>query len=96
MYRREELYHGECLAAAPDMVLHFSPGFDIKGSMRASSLFGRTALTGMHTFDDSLFCVSKPGLSLDGMDIIDVAPTILGALGLAGAASMDGEDRWSV
>ncbi len=75
------------------MVLHFNPGFDIKGSLRATDLFGRSALTGMHTFDDSLFCASTAGLDLEGLDITDVAPTALGALGLAGAASMDGTDR---
>jgi predicted AlkP superfamily phosphohydrolase/phosphomutase len=93
VFRRDELYDGDCLDAAPDVVLHFSPGFDIKGSMRAKELFGRSALTGMHTYDDSLFCASKPGLDLADLEIIDVAPTILGALGLGAAATMDGTDR---
>jgi predicted AlkP superfamily phosphohydrolase/phosphomutase len=93
VYRRDELYSGAHLADAPDMVMHFGPGFDIKGSMRADALFGRSALTGMHTYDDSLFAASRPGMDLADLAITDVAPTLLEALGLAGAGEMDGRPR---
>ena len=93
VYRRDELYSGAHLADAPDMVMHFGPGFDIKGSMRADALFGRSALTGMHTYDDALFAASRPGMDLADLAITDVAPTLLEALGLAGAGEMDGRPR---
>ncbi len=92
-FRRDELYSGERTADAPDMVLHFNPGFDIKGSMRADKLFGRSALTGMHTYDDSLFAASRAGMDLADLAITDVAPTLLEALALEGAAAMDGRAR---
>ena len=92
-FRRDELYSGPQLEDAPDLVLHFSPGFDIKGSMRATELFGRSALTGMHTYDDSFFAASRPGMELGDLDITDVAPTLLAAVGIPAAGAMDGRDR---
>lgn len=93
VFRRDELYSGGYVEDAPDMVLHFNPGFDIKGSMRAEALFGRSALTGMHTYDDSLFVGSRAGMDLTDMAITDVAPTLLGALVLEGGQGMDGRAR---
>ena len=90
---RDRLYQGGCADRAPDMVLQFNPGFDIKGSLRAETPFGLSALTGMHTYDDSFFCAAAPGMDLAAMDIMDIAPTLLGALGLAGGEAMDGRDR---
>ena len=65
----------------------------MRRSMRADGLFGRSALTGMHTYDDSLFAASRPGMDLADLAITDVAPTLLEALGLAGAGEMDGRPR---
>lgn len=88
--RREELYHGPCLAQAPDMVLHFNDGFDIKGAVARPEVFGRSQLTGMHTYDDSLLLVNRRGLDLRDAAITDLAPTILGLLGVEGGEGLDG------
>jgi predicted AlkP superfamily phosphohydrolase/phosphomutase len=89
VYRRDELYAGPCLAAAPDLVLHFHPGFDIKGAMGKTSLFGRSPLTGMHTYDDSLFFVNRRGVSVPELSILHLAPTILRLLGVDPPADLD-------
>jgi len=93
VYRRDELYHGPHLASAPDLVVHFSPGYDPKGALSRTEVFGRSALTGMHTHDDALFFLDRAGVPTDGLDIVDLAPTILGLLGLDPPAAMDGRVR---
>jgi predicted AlkP superfamily phosphohydrolase/phosphomutase len=90
VHRREALYAGPCLDAAPDAVLHFHDGFDLKGAQGRTELFGRSALTGMHTCDDALFYVNRPGFPIDALTITDLAPTILALLGCPPIAPMDG------
>jgi predicted AlkP superfamily phosphohydrolase/phosphomutase len=93
VYARDELYHGAALEAAPDAVIHFNDGYDPKGALAKVETFGRSALTGMHTYADSLFFVNRPGVPTDDLDIMDLAPTILRLLGVAPPADMDGRVR---
>jgi predicted AlkP superfamily phosphohydrolase/phosphomutase len=93
VFARDELYHGPALDAAPDLVIHFNDGYDPKGALSRPEVFGRSALTGMHTYADSLFFVNRPGVPVDGLDIIDLAPTILALLGIEVPSDMDGRAR---
>jgi predicted AlkP superfamily phosphohydrolase/phosphomutase len=93
VFGRDELYHGPALEAAPDLVIHFNDGYDPKGALSRSEVFGRSALTGMHTYADSLFFVNRPAVPTDGLDIIDLAPTILALLGVEVPDDMDGRIR---
>jgi predicted AlkP superfamily phosphohydrolase/phosphomutase len=93
VFARDEIYHGPEIGTAPDMVLHFNDGYDPKGALGRTEVFGRSALTGMHTYADSLFLASRPGLPTDDLDITDLAPTILDLLGIEPPAGMDGRPR---
>ena len=95
VWTRDEVYRGPCVDRAPDLVLDFAPGYDPKGALARSEVFGRSALTGMHTFDDSLFFVNRAGVPTDGLDIVDLAPSILTLLGVPPPADMDGRVRLS-
>src|SRR4029077_547338 len=90
LLRADETYRGPLLEQAPDAVLHFHDGFDIKGAVARDELFGRSALTGMHTYDDSLLYVNRPGFPTRDVAIIDLAPTILATLGARPSQPMDG------
>ena len=89
--RREDLYHGEAYAAAPDLVLDMVDGYDAKGPFgKPDVTFKGEALVGMHTTPDALVSIS--GLALDAKrpHITDVAPTILSRLGVLVPDDMDG------
>jgi predicted AlkP superfamily phosphohydrolase/phosphomutase len=90
VHRRDDVYDGPCLDLAPDAVLRGHDGFDLKGSITRTDLFGRSALTGMHTYDDALFSVTCPGFPTEGLTITDLAPTLLALLGCPPMAPMDG------
>jgi predicted AlkP superfamily phosphohydrolase/phosphomutase len=93
VFARDELYRGPAVPEAPDLVVHFSDGYDPKGALGRSEVFGRSALTGMHTYDDALFLVNRPGVPTDGLDIVDLAPTVLALLGVSPPDDMDGRMR---
>jgi predicted AlkP superfamily phosphohydrolase/phosphomutase len=93
VFTRDELYHGPALDMAPDLVIHFNDGYDPKGALSKSEVFGRSALTGMHTYADSLFFVNRAGVPTDDLDIVDLAPTILRLLGVTPPSDMDGRVR---
>jgi predicted AlkP superfamily phosphohydrolase/phosphomutase len=95
VYARDELYHGAEVPSAPDLVLHFNDGYDPKGALLRTEPFGRSVLTGMHTYADSLFFVNRSGVATDELDILDLAPTILALLGIEPPAEMDGRVRLS-
>ena len=93
IFARDEIYRGPCVESAPDLVLDFADGYDPKGAFGRTELFGRSALTGMHTYADALFFVNRRDVPTDGLDITDVGPTILAALGIDPPADMDGRVR---
>lgn len=93
VHRGDALYCGPYVADAPDAVIEPRDGFDVKGSVGRDALFGRSALTGMHTYDDALFCVNRPDVSNDGLALADLAPTILALLDCPPIAPMDGRAR---
>jgi predicted AlkP superfamily phosphohydrolase/phosphomutase len=90
VHRGEDVYAGPETAHAPDAVVEGAPGFDPKATLGRTELFGRSALTGMHTYDDALFAVNRPGFPAGGIAITDVAPTLLALLDCAPDAPLDG------
>ena len=95
VWARDEIYRGPYVARAPDLVLHFADGYDPKGALARTEVFGRSALTGMHTYADSLFFVNRRGVPTDDLDIVDLAPSILALLGVPPPDDMDGRVRLS-
>lgn len=71
----EEAYRGPFAAMGPDLVAVSKYGYDIKGSPKENELFGRSPLTGMHTWDDAfLWSAEEPP---EDLNITDVAQIIL-------------------
>ncbi|MBN1317292.1 MAG: alkaline phosphatase family protein [Anaerolineales bacterium] len=95
--RREEIYHGPYLDQAPDLILYPAAETDIFFGL-ADFGYNRTIDTiyrysGMHREKGLLILSGKgvqTGTLINGARIIDMAPTILYALGLGVPPEMDG------
>jgi predicted AlkP superfamily phosphohydrolase/phosphomutase len=74
VFERDEIYSGPETPRGPDLVPVGHHGFDLKGTIKEKHLFGRTVLTGMHTWDDAFFwSIEEPP---DDIDITKLAPVI--------------------
>ncbi|MHC1683117.1 MAG: alkaline phosphatase family protein [Clostridiaceae bacterium] len=54
VFFREELYYGDYLDNAPDIIAHPRNGYDLKGSLDFSEIFTNSELNGMHTYEDAV------------------------------------------
>jgi len=105
VHRREELFHGPNLAAAPDLLLE--PAHDA-GDPRGRDVLSErlgfrgparfvgpsSPISGYHTPEGVLLLWGRgvpAGVRLAGAEMIDVAPTILRAINLPGSEEMDGK-----
>jgi len=71
---RDEVYFGPETKNGPDLVLVGNHGFDLKGQIAAREVFGRSDLTGMHTWDDAFFwSLDPPG---DDLNITQLAEIV--------------------
>lgn len=92
VYERDELFRGPAIESAPDLCAQTIYGYDLKGAVNKKELMDREIFTGMHTQDDATLFINSPqgALRPDKPHITDVAPTLLGAMGLDIPEGMDG------
>jgi len=55
VFEAEEIYSGPHAQRGPDLVLLGERGYDLKGAVDRTDVFGRSDLQGMHTWDDAFF-----------------------------------------
>jgi len=91
VYRREEIYAGECFPQAPDLVAMPHRGYDLKGSIKKDVLTDRGVITGAHTYDDAMLCIRGQEIAKEEVAIVDVMPTILQLMGVPIPEDVDGE-----
>ncbi len=59
VFDAEQIYSGPHVDRGPDLIALAQPGFDMKGSLDAKAVFGRSDLRGMHTWDDAFLWTSR-------------------------------------
>jgi len=53
VFFREEIYEGDYLKDAADIIAHPARGYDLKAKIEGNDIFDCSALKGMHTYDDA-------------------------------------------
>ncbi len=93
VYQREELYSGPHLPRAADLFAIPRNGYDLKARFNATELFTRTALQGMHTFDDAFLFVRHRKMRLAPKpSLFDLAPTICALLNIPRLPDYEGRN----
>ncbi len=97
-YRREELYYGERLETAPDIIIVtkdcYKGGTGIDELISEVPLDVISKLSGVHRMDGIILAQGphiRRNALIEGAGIIDVAPTVLYALGMSIPSDMDGK-----
>jgi predicted AlkP superfamily phosphohydrolase/phosphomutase len=90
VFRKEELYSGDFVEQAPDLVLISDSRYDIKGSLSKKHLTGKEKFSGMHTYHDALLYIKGLSSNRENVYLIDIAPTILEMMGVPIPPAMDG------
>ncbi len=101
IYRKEELYHGERLAEAPEIIFLPRRGYMTLGATEFASnrvIAPTFAGSGWHELE-GVFIAAGPGIArgeIHGLRLIDLYPTILHALELAIPRGLDGKPALEV
>lgn len=91
VFRKDELYSGPLIDKAPDLVLCGAKGFDLKGTVSKTEIFGKGRFSGMHTHNDAFFYMRGLERLNAKPHIQDLAPTILKMLKTPIPEHMDGK-----
>jgi predicted AlkP superfamily phosphohydrolase/phosphomutase len=78
---KEEIYSGDLVEDAPDLVALSSKGYDLKGAINKPQLFGKGFFTGGHTRENAVFYINRSVNTRD-INIVDVGPTVMALLGI--------------
>jgi len=73
-----EVYAGPHADRAPDLILTSHRGYDLKGTVKEKSVFGKTDLEGMHSWDDAFFWSLRP--KIEDLKISDLSDIIMAEL----------------
>jgi len=88
--KSEEIYRGDYMPNAPDLILQSKYGYDLKALLNQQTITGRRIFTGMHTQDDAFFFINRTVKETRKPHIMDISPTILSLFGIEKPLDMDG------
>ncbi len=91
IYRKEDIFSGELLDRAPDLVLCPSSGYELSGAMDKTEVFGKSPFSGTPSYNESFLSIKGVKHIHKRPHLIDIAPTILKLLEEPLPAHLDGE-----
>ncbi|MBU1131197.1 alkaline phosphatase family protein [Patescibacteria group bacterium] len=93
VYKKEEIYSGQHLSEAPDIIVDQAPNTHFSGSLGSKEVFEQPQHWKGENAKNGLFLAYKQGLNPRKQDIsiLDYAPTILNHFGLDVPKEMDGQ-----
>jgi predicted AlkP superfamily phosphohydrolase/phosphomutase len=94
VWKREELYSGEKVDSAPDVIFELNMNYTPRGYVSKNLFDEKKNYTGIHA-QYGIFFAYGPGIKksekLDGLDLLGIAPTTLHLLDLPIPGDMDGK-----
>lgn len=94
VYRREELYHGPYVDRAPDLIALDEDSYHNRAGLQQTEVFAPSWRWKGNNRHHGLFILSgpetRPGVTLEGVRIVDLAPTVLRLFDVAVPGDMDG------
>ncbi len=98
IHRREEIYEGDCVGNAPDLIVEAAEGYRIQEgigpALLSSPKEGLKLISGSHR-KSGIFLIRgrgiKRGCRMEAMDITDIGPTLLHLYGIPIPRGMDGK-----
>ena len=101
VHRKEDLYTGELLEQAPDLLVEGNPGYHCRGdsfsreaAIGDEALFADAPMSGTHILNGAFLAMGphfKQGHQVMDAEIIDILPTVLHLQGLPIPESIDGK-----
>ena len=91
VFFREEIYKGNYLRRAADVIVIPRDGYDFKGNLFADSLTYKGELVGMHTYNDATLYIEDVTLPENNIEIIDVLPTIFNLMKIDSPSIIEGK-----
>ncbi|MDB2269882.1 alkaline phosphatase family protein [Halorubrum ezzemoulense] len=97
MHKYEELYEGDHLDKAPDLVARQTDGIHMSEATGVEGIYHDTGRWEAENIPPGIFAATGPDITADGdlgeMKISDIAPTILGVMDCAIPTDIDGEAK---
>lgn len=81
IYRKEEIYAGDYLAQAPDLILLGNQGFNLRGNIKADKLVDKGIFTGKHSQDNAFLLLNRDynkDIISDNLSVNDIVKIIFG------------------
>lgn len=87
---REDVFGGDVMDTAPDLIAKPAEGYDLKGGFEKQVLLERSPVSGTHTFDNAMWYMNEKNVDCEDATVVDVLPTLYGILGLELPGEVDG------